>query len=380
MAYKVIDRSFWDTKYPEAFVQSLWTGCYYRDFELLSSDYYHVGLCILFDVLNNRQLNFKCDFVFPVSAYMFRHGIELAVKAVICAKSNNKQISECFQKEKHDLESLFKRCKAVLGKVLRPTDFEWLSDFMLSASQWDPKADFFRYPSSTEVRKEIGDSSIDIVETSKTLAAAYGLISSAFESAVNVPVCKANSGYFTVASSGFGNCVPQRDETSMKYYLVVEGFSDAAKLLYREEGLSWREKCFPLLFLLRHAIELELKNLTCDRNIIGAKSGLGHNFEKLWKIPESTLKQRAIVSDWELSPLETVNCQLRELSKLDRSGFLFRYPVDKSLEYKIPSNSNLDIKSIYEYQMGIISFLDGCNSVLGEMADYEQEMMRDCEW
>lgn len=333
MAYEVIDRSFWDTKYPEAFVQSLWTGCYYRDFELLSSDYYHVGLCILYDVLNNRQLNFKCDFVFPVSAYMFRHAIELAVKAVICTKSNNKQVSECFQKEKHDLESLFKRCKTVLGKVLRPIDFEWLSDFMLSASQWDPKTDFFRYPSSAEVRKKIGDSSIDIVETSKTLAAACGLISSAFESAVNVPVCKANSGYFTVASSGFGNCVPQRDETSMKYYLVVEGFSDAAKLLYSEEGLSWREKCFPLLFLLRHAIELELKNLTCDRNTIGAKNGLGHNFEKLWKIPESTLKQRASVSDWELSSLETVNCQLRELNKLDGSGFLFRYPVEYCINF-----------------------------------------------
>lgn len=73
--------------------------------------------------------------------------------------------------------------------------------------------------------------------------------------------------------------------------------------------------------------------------------------------------------------LDIVDRQLIELGNLDKSGFLFRYPVNKSLEYKLPSNSALDVKSIYEYQMGIIDFLDGCNGVIDEMADYKNAMV-----
>ena len=273
-----------------------------------------------------------------------------------------------------------------MGDVLDSVDIEWLEGFAFSASLWDPKADLLKYPPSRKSNRLFDDSHIDdngfvdIEETSRTLITAYRLISRCFEDGEsNSPICQANTSYFSIGGIGIGDCSFRRSKTSDKYYLVAEGFADAAKIVYSESCLTWREKCFPLLFLLRHAIELELKHLTCGRNVIGAKGDPGHKLEQLWKAPKDILGDRARGSGWDLSLLDSVSQRLEELSKLDKGGFLFRYPVNKSMEYKIPGGKTLDVRSIYECQMAVIEFLDGCNSVIDEMADYELEMSQGYE-
>lgn len=375
MTTEVVNRSFSDVKYREALVSGLWTGCPSHDFEQMSVDYHQAGLLVLSRVLSSRNLNFTCDSVFPAGVYMLRHAVELALKDVVCASSSNQQICECFQKDKHDVEALFKRCKPTLTSFLDSSSIEWFADFVHSAERLDSRANLFRYPLSLKAGRAFGDEFIDIIETSKTLVSAYEIISLVFRgSKYTAPIHGISAKYLSTAGCGIGNCMLCRSTTSAKHYSAAEGFSAAAKILYEGSSMSWRKKCFPLLFLLRHAIELELKHLTCARNTIGAKSDYGHRFKKLWSIPEGILRQRATDSNWDLSPLNIVNNQLLELGKLDKDGFLFRYPVSKSLEYKLPSDSILDVKSIYEYQMGIIRFLAGCNAVIDEMADYENGM------
>lgn len=375
MMAEVIDRSFWNVEYQDSLVSGLWTNCLHRDFEQMSVDYHNAGTCVISHVLQNDDCNAMCDFVFPAGVYMLRHAVELALKTIVCSNSNNPEICNCFQHDKHDILKLFNRCKPILKSSLDSPAFGWLDGFVCSAECLDPSADLFRYPLSLGSGRKSNDEFIDIYKTMKTLTSAYEIVSLAFEKGNRtVFAYGADADYFSAAGSGIGNCMLRRSTTSVKYYSTAEGFADAAKILYGDPSMSWREKCFPLLFLLRHAIELELKHLTCGRNTIGANGGCGHGFKKLWKIPEETLRQRAIDSSWDLSLLNIVDRQLIELGNLDKSGFLFRYPVNKSLEYKLPSSSTLDVKSIYEYQMGIIDFLDGCNGVIDEMADYENDM------
>lgn len=57
--------------------------------------------------------------------------------------------------------------------------------------------------------------------------------------------------------------------------------------------------------------------------------------------------------------------------------FCFAIQSTKAWERKLPSGSILDVKSIYEYQMGIIGFLGGCNAVIDEMADCENDAIWD---
>lgn len=377
--YEVIDRGFWHIEYPENLVTDLWAGCLSRDFERMSSDYYRAGECILTSVLRNRRSNRECDFVFPIAAYLFRHAIELAFKAVVCAKKSNPHICDCFQRDKHDIRSLFNRSKGDLEPHLNASEIKWLDDFASSSNDWDSNSDFFRYPLSS--KNCLDGKFIDVVEVSKTLIAAYETVSRVCRrGSSSVSINDAKGNYLSIACSGIGNCLLRAPLESYELYPASNGFSHAAELLYGDAGLSWREKCFPLLFLLRHSIELGLKHLTCARNSVGATGEKGHGLKKLWKVPGAELELQAKGSGWDLSPLATVNRQLVELDELDKNGFLFRYPVNKSMEYRILSDSKIDVRSIYEYQMGIIDFLDGCNCVLDEIEGCKLEASRGNGW
>jgi hypothetical protein len=54
---------------------------------------------------------------------------------------------------------------------------------------------------------------------------------------------------------------------------------------------------------------------------------------------------------------------------------MFRYPFSYSFEYKFDSKL-IDIKNVYVYLQSIFNFLDGCDSMLDQIADYESEMNR----
>lgn len=69
---------------------------------------------------------------------------------------------------------------------------------------------------------------------------------------------------------------------------------------------------------------------------------------------------------------------LEEINALDKNGDNFRYPTSYSLEYRF-DNKIVDLKNIYEYNKAIINFLDGCDSMLDAIADYEAEMRAEYE-
>lgn len=52
----------------------------------------------------------------------------------------------------------------------------------------------------------------------------------------------------------------------------------------------------------------------------------------------------------------------------------FRYPTSYSLEYRF-DNKKLDISNVYLY----LNFLDGCDSMLDAIADFECEMRTEYE-
>ena len=57
---------------------------------------------------------------------------------------------------------------------------------------------------------------------------------------------------------------------------------------------------------------------------------------------------------------------------------MFRYPTTYSLEYKFDKKS-IDISNVYKYLKSLINFLDGCDSMLDEIAEYESDMRDEYE-
>ena len=83
--------------------------------------------------------------------------------------------------------------------------------------------------------------------------------------------------------------------------------------------------------------------------------------------------------DDELDAEEQIDeCRRYSAEDLDKSGDNFRYPTSYSLEYRF-DDKKLDISNVYKYLKAIINFLDSCDSMLDELADYENEMCAEYE-
>lgn len=69
----------------------------------------------------------------------------------------------------------------------------------------------------------------------------------------------------------------------------------------------------------------------------------------------------------------SIDKALCKINDIDKNGDIFRYPTSYSLEYKF-DNVKIDISNIYKYSKSLINFLDGCDSMLDEIAEYESDM------
>lgn len=76
--------------------------------------------------------------------------------------------------------------------------------------------------------------------------------------------------------------------------------------------------------------------------------------------------------------IEIVGNALCTIDQIDKNGDMFRYPTTYSLEYKFDKKS-IDIGNAYRYIKSLINFLDGCDSMLDEIAEYESDMRTEYE-
>ncbi len=75
----------------------------------------------------------------------------------------------------------------------------------------------------------------------------------------------------------------------------------------------------------------------------------------------------------DLKIIDIVEAYILELDALDKNGDRFRYPTSYSLEY-YHDGKKFDFKNIFQYMRALINFLEGCDSMLNAIADYESEM------
>ena len=70
--------------------------------------------------------------------------------------------------------------------------------------------------------------------------------------------------------------------------------------------------------------------------------------------------------------IQKIENQLKEINKMDKNGYMFRYPTSYSFEYKF-NNKYIDISNIFIYMQSIVNFLEGCNSMFIEVEEFEAE-------
>jgi hypothetical protein len=150
--------------------------------------------------------------------------------------------------------------------------------------------------------------------------------------------------------------------THFPWDIYAAGYKDAADALVEalaERRTSLDSAIYPLMFLYRQGLELELKlMLPLARRLAGATSASDHKhgLMPLWSELRRHVEQVAPQEDdKELPAIENF---IRQLDTVDPGSFAFRYPTTKHGEVSLPELRHIN---------SVFMLLGGIYSVLGEI-------------
>jgi len=143
---------------------------------------------------------------------------------------------------------------------------------------------------------------------------------------------------------------------------------------------------YPMVFLMRNAIEIGLKRLlhmrmdngAIDERIIRGKRNSHLLYKDLWRSIKSTLIYYSEQDNQNGETLNLAEKYIKSLNSLDKNGDIFRYPCSYSNEYKF-NDKEIDVANFYNYLLGLFHFIEGCGEWLGNIKDYEMEMKLEYE-
>lgn len=379
-------QSFWDIRDPSFLVNISWSRNYYTDYKNLSRSYAACGIKVFEEIVASERENTKTDSWFLTGIFLVRQAIELGLKALVCRiAESTPAIQSIFISSKHNLSVLLDYYSRGNETYLTTNEFTWLETYIDSLEAVDAKSDMFRFPFDEDFLMQYRDKFIDVVDVANNLIQAVNLLNKCIDKGAVTPGNEFDKSlmpdFFVFANHGIGNCYLWQSFFDDGFHAKYTGCHDIAHLLFDEcQDVSWKNKIYPLLFLLRNTIELCLKQILYIRvdNGVGKRifqsKRFSHKIKKdLWKAVRPVIEYYARETNNDLSVIALVETQLYEIDSVDVSGDNFRYPTSYSMEYRI-DNITVDVKNIFMYMMGIIEFLNGCTSMLSSIADYEAEM------
>ena len=386
-SYKNMD--FWKIENADNIVEIKWSHNCFEDYRKLAMDFYSCGYKTFEEVIDSGHDNVKSDMWFLAGIFLLRQSIELGLKALICRICNNKKcIQEIFERCCHDLSMLLKNYYDVGNEeFLDDAEKKWLKEYLYSLEEVDSKSDMFRFPFEDEFLSKYRDMFLDNVDVANNLVQAFGLVYKCMQKGEILEAFDSNfkSKFFVFASHGIGNCYLWQRVSDEGFHVKITGYNAVIDYIYNNQNILPEVKIYPLMFMLRNTIELCLKRLFYSRvekgvtlKVFNSKRR-SHLIKKdLWKNVKPVIERYARVSDSDLEMIEIVGGALCTIDQIDKNGDMFRYPTTYSLEYKFDKKS-IDISNVYRYLKSLINFLDGCDSMLEEIAEYESDMRAEYE-
>lgn len=380
------DMDFWKIENEKYKVTISWSHKYFEDYKKLSYQFFECGYRTFCEVIRSGHDNVKSDMWFLVGIFLVRQSIELGLKALLCRTTDKtNEIQKAFENCCHDLSALFIQYETT-GKeeYLVEEEKEWLKKYLVSLEYVDAKSDMFRFPFEDEFLKQYRDKFLDNVDVANNILQAFSLVKKCLEKGV---VEKGDSfdnslkpEFFVFASHGIGNCYLWQRLSDDGFHVKVTGYTSVIDYIYNNQEIELDEKVYPLLFMFRNTLELCLKRLFYSRVDDGVPLKIfntkrkSHLIKKdLWKNVKPVILKYANEHGEDVLLIDIVEKHLNNINSIDKNGDIFRYPTSYSLEYRFDSIT-LDLENIYRYLRAIVNFLDGCDSMLDAISDYQAEM------
>lgn len=358
----------------------------FEDLKRLSREYFDCANDVTNHIQNNPNDNEKCDFWFLPVLYMFRHSLELMLKAILYKEIKTKLIlQEIFLEAKHNLSALYTKYKLNATDIrINKNENKWIEDYFKDIENIDRNSDLFRYPFGRSFIEAYGNNFLDISKISENFLLAYAILNKCDNGKGNEEIYHINterkSNFIYLAHNMRGNCFIWNSRIKPKFHSHFRGYSSVASFLFsrrdiEDDGI----RIYPIAFLLRNAIELGLKRLL-DSNTVVQVSDHKRNkiknshllYKDLWKNVKDMLFYYAEQTNEDIDTLYQLEKHIIELSKLDKNGDVFRYPFSFSFEYKFDKKYKV-VEHIYKLMLNMCYLIEGCHYMLETIYEYECE-------
>jgi hypothetical protein len=193
------------------------------------------------------------------------------------------------------------------------------------------------------------------------------------------PQIKKGDQLFTKSLDPWHNAIINGGDIDLVLYST--GYKRAADLL-TEHILKTRKEqdylIFPILFLYRHFIELNLKILIRLGNAIidvFEKYPHHHKIYKLWiKYRKIYLKILDMLDNQESeADLDTMDNLINQFSKIDPCSIDTRYPENKEGKKSLSGLKHVDFLNLKKIMDGIDSFFSGSYAYLSDILNHKRD-------
>lgn len=346
----------------------------------------------------------KLDTYFFSLAFLYRHSIELLLKAIAFQHIETAVERASFVKDTfHNLEEILKVIKNSFPSPHPTNEMDWLQNYFSSISTMDKESDSFRYPfhivwesndwfedgKFTIKRIFEKQTHINLIKFANKFEAAYEILEkwytknpdAATEWSELVPEFIEEGGYY------YGQSVVGYAYNRNDFFSYTKAYLDTANYLkqYMKEQFdlgksSQVENLFmPMCYLYRNCAELSLKSIWFEES--------GEDFQVRCKMMRD--KKHSILGMWNLIKPYAKECgngvgneefisivedYCQQLHSIDNDASKFRYPVHKNMQPYFTNNQRFDFWHTGIFLEALNNALDGIDSTISVMNEYKAEI------
>jgi hypothetical protein len=163
-----------------------------------------------------------------------------------------------------------------------------------------------------------------------------------------------------------------------QFDLYAVGYRKAAELLVEHTKTTNSNQdilVYPIVFLYRHYLELRMKDIIKDGNILldfTESFPQDHLISGLWEKCKMIIEQL----DHDNSMIDEINAvdeNIKEFSKIDLKSMAFRYPTDKKGNPSLPGIKRTNLGNLSKVMLNIANFFDAASMIICVKLDLKRE-------
>lgn len=369
-----------------------------ENFSKFGDNFFEAAHVITKYILERQRIG-ELDCYFFALAYLYRHSLELKLKAI--AFKYIEDSGETFIKETfHNLIKILEYIEPFLEEEIEADNnaYLWMKAFLVDMNPIDKDSDAFRYPFKIEVQKDEvwgvkqyiikkffeGQKHIDLIAFANKMEIVFDMLCSYYtnEKKKHEEYKDYNTVFLEEGGEYYYQSVIGYDYRKDFYAPMVKGYSEAAEYLddlIIEDSKLKEIYFFPMCYLYRNALELELKQIWFEecafrfqercKKLLKSK----HSFEKLWNMINQDLIQHS-QGEGDKSVISYAKHYILQINALDASSCVFRYPINKHGKYYFTNNKYVDAKNVGEFLKEISEFLQCVDMMMSEHNQYLADM------